>query len=70
VGRRALYGKQANAARVFAVMSAKFATSVVASYYLKKYNVHIWKLKLWPAPQIYNAQGHAQGAIHNMRYCR
>jgi hypothetical protein len=66
----ALYGKQAHDGRVFGVMSAKFAASVVASYYLKKYNVHIWKLKLWAAPQIYNAQGHMQGAIHNLRYCR
>ena len=65
-----LYGRQANDGRVFAVMSAKFAASLAASYYLKKYNVRIWKLKLWSAPQIYNAQGHGQGAIHNLRYCR
>jgi len=65
-----LYGGQADDGRVFAVMSAKFAASVVASSYLKKYQVHIWKLKLWTVSQIYNAQGHAQGAIHNLRYGR
>ena len=54
-----LYGRQANDGRVFAVMSAQFTASVV-SYYLKKYNVHIWKVKRWTAPQIYYAHGHAQ----------
>jgi hypothetical protein len=65
-----LYGRQANDGRVFAVMGAKYAASVGLSYVLKKYNVHIWHLKLWAATQVYNAYPHALGAAHNMRVCR
>lgn len=51
-------------------MGGTYAASVVASYYLKKHNVHIWKVKLWTVPQIYNAHPHFEGAIHNLRFCR
>jgi hypothetical protein len=65
-----LYGRQPEAGRVFAVMGATYVASVASSYYLKKYNVHVWKLKLWTAPQAYNLQGHFRGAVHNLAQCR
>lgn len=70
VGSPGLYGEKAQPARVAVVMGGTYAASVVASYYLKKYNVHIWKVKLWAVPQIYNAHPHFEGAIHNLRLCR
>ena len=56
--------------RVVAVRGGTYAAPVATSYFLKKYNVHIWKMKLWMVPQIYQAKPHIEGAIHNLRYCR
>ena len=70
IGSPGLYGLKAPPARVAAVMGSAFAASVATSYFLKKYNVRIWKRKLWTVPQIYNAKPHVVGAIHNLRFCR
>jgi len=50
IGSPGLYGLKAPPARVAAVMGSAFAASVATSYFLKKYNVRIWKLKLWTVP--------------------
>jgi len=68
--RLGLYGEKAPPACVAAVMGGTYAASVVTRYFLKKYNVHIRKVKLWTVPQIYQAKPHIEGAIHNLRYCR
>lgn len=65
-----LYGAKPSATRTSAVMGVLFAGSVALSYELKKHDVHIWKLKLWLAPQAYNTYVHASGAIHNLRTCQ
>ena len=70
IGSPGLYGEKAPPARVVAVMGSTYVASVATSYFLKKYNVHIWKVKLWTVPQIYQAKPHVEGAIHNLRYCR
>jgi hypothetical protein len=50
VATPALYGDRAPDGRVVAVMAGKAVAATFASYLLKKYNVHVWKLKLWYAP--------------------
>jgi len=41
IGSPGLYGEKAPPACVAAVMGGTYAASVVTSYFLKKYNVHI-----------------------------
>ena len=64
-----LYGEFPTAKRVTIVMGGLFVASVGASYVLKRYYVHIWKVPLWPTPEMYLAYGHAVGAAHNARSC-
>lgn len=65
-----LYGVRANDGRVFTVMAAKAGAATLASYFLKRHNIHVWKFKLWSLPLAYNAYGHASAAAHNMVTCR
>jgi len=65
-----LYGVRANDGEVFALMAAKAGAATLASYFLKRHNIHVWKFKLWTLPLAYNAYGHTWGAAHNMAACR
>jgi hypothetical protein len=64
-----LYGRKPSDARVFAVMGAQAAAATSLSYLLKKKHAHIWKFQLWTIPLAFEAQGHARGAIFNVRTC-
>jgi len=65
-----LYGKHANDERVIAVMTAEMVLTPTASYFLKKYNVRIGKLKLSPLMFLVSGTAHATGAARNMRHRR
>jgi hypothetical protein len=65
-----LYGRKPSDGRVFAVMGAQAVAASSLSYFLKKKHAHVWKLQLWTLPLTFEAQGHAQGAIRNVRTCQ
>lgn len=64
-----LYGQKPRALRVGIVMGGLFVASTVVSYELKKHHAHLWRIPLWALPSAYEANGHFQGAIHNLRIC-
>jgi hypothetical protein len=70
VGTPALYGDRAPDGRVIAVMAAKAGAATLTSYLLKRYNIHVWKIKLWYLPLAFNGYSHAVAAGQNMRNCR
>jgi hypothetical protein len=55
--------------RVIAVMAAKAGAATLTSYLLKRYNIHVWKIKLWYLPLAFNGYSHALAAGQNMRNC-
>ena len=68
-GNPGLYGVYPTAKRVTLVMGGLFAASAGASYVLKRHHARLWKVPLWPAPELYLAYGHAAGAASNARNC-
>lgn len=68
-GNPVLWGRRPTTARESVVMAGLFAASTLASYELKKYNAHIWKLKLWTIPVGHEIVSHSYGTVHNVIYC-
>ena len=59
-----LYGTHPTTGRVYAVASAKSATSLLAAYYLRKHHNKFWSL-----PLAANTAISLQGVTQNMRAC-
>lgn len=65
----ALYGREANDARVYAVMGAQAVAATGLAYVLKRYRVRVWRVKLWTVPLAWQTYAHGSGAVHNLRVC-
>ena len=64
-----LRGAHPSSPRAGLMMGGEFVIATVASYELKKHNVHIGKLRLWELPFVARTYTHSHDTLNNLAAC-